>query len=142
MSHGSHHSEGLRVLVVDDERIIADTLGAILKMNGFYTVARYNAIDAIEQVKAEPFDVVLTDIVMPGMNGIDASREICKICPHCRVILLSGNQATAQLLHEEHQCSNNFEIFTKPVHPLVIIERLRGVLTERKMATDDSTSSL
>jgi CheY-like chemotaxis protein len=123
----------LKILVVDDELVIADTLVTILKANGFYAVARYNGIEALEQANIEPFDVLLTDVVMNGMNGIDSSREIRKIYPECRVILLSGNQATAQLLVDEHESGNDFEIFAKPVHPLVIIQRLQEIRIEKRI---------
>lgn len=117
----------LSVLVVDDERSIADTLAQILTLSGFQTVACYSGFDAIERAKNQVFDVLLTDVVMPGMNGIETSREVSKILPHCTVILTSGNQATAQLLEGAKAFGEKFEIFAKPVHPLVIIERLRAI---------------
>lgn len=122
--------EALRVLVVDDEQTIADTLAQILTLSGFQAVACYRGFDAIERAKNQVFDVLLTDVVMPGMNGIEISREISKILPHCSVILTSGNQATAQLLEGAEACGEKFEIFAKPVHPLVIIERLRAIKTK------------
>lgn len=74
--------------MVDDEKVVADTFVEILKMNGFYAVARYSGITAIEQAKIEPFDLLFTDVVMSGMNGIETAREICKIHPECQVILV------------------------------------------------------
>lgn len=125
-----HDPEALRVLVVDDERAIADTLAQILTLSGFQAVASYSGFDAIERAMNQVFNVLLTDVVMPGMNGIETSREISKILPHCLVILTSGNQATAQLLEGAEACGEKFEIFAKPVHPLVIIERLRAIRTK------------
>lgn len=123
-------SRPLKILVVDDERIIADTLAKSISLYGFHTVVAYSGNEAIGHATSEHFDVLLTDVVMPGMNGIQLSEEICKISPLCKVILVSGNVATEHLLRKAHDCGTDFEIFAKPVHPLVIIERLRAIALE------------
>ena len=115
---------GLRVLVVDNEKIIADTLVQILKQDGFLAVVAYSGDHAIQCARDEHFDVVLMDVIMPGMNGIEAWNEINKIHPECQIILVSGNMATEQILWDALDHGMNFEIFVKPVHPRVIIERL------------------
>lgn len=120
----------LKILVVDDERIIADTLTSILNHDGFEAIAAYGGLEAIARANSEPFDVVLTDVVMPDMNGIKASEEICKLWPQCKVILVSGNIATAHLLREVQESGKDFEIFAKPVHPLTILERLHAIARE------------
>ena len=113
------------MLVVDDEAIIVDTLAKILNMNGFHAVVAYSGAEAIECAQLEPFDVLLTDVVMPGMNGIETWEAICKIHPLCRVILVSGNTQADLILRNAHECGTDFEIFAKPVHPMILIERLR-----------------
>jgi CheY-like chemotaxis protein len=115
---------GLRVLVVDDERIIADTLVQILTLDGFTAAVAYSGEHAIRCAREDHFDLVLMDVMMPEMNGIEAWEEINKIHPECQIILVSGNMATEQLLWDALDRGMNFEIFIKPVHPHVIIERL------------------
>ena len=115
---------GLRVLVVDDERIIADTLVQILTLDGFTAAVAYSGEHAISCAREDHFDLVLMDVMMPEMNGIEAWEEINKIHPECQIIFISGNMATEQLLWDALDRGMNFEIFIKPVHPRVIIERL------------------
>ena len=115
---------GLRVLVVDDEKVIADTLVQILTQDGFTAAAAYSGVDAIHCARDHHFDVVLMDVMMPEMSGIEAWEEINKIHHECRVILVTGNMATEQFLWDALDRGMSFEILTKPVHPHVIIGRL------------------
>ena len=64
------------VLVVDDEPDIRDVVSILLQSNGYKTSAAENAAKAIELLKNEAFDLIIMDIMMPGMNGIDALKEI------------------------------------------------------------------
>jgi len=120
----------LKILLVDDERTIADTLGTILTLEGFSVVISYNGLDALNLAKAESFDVVLMDVVLPGIDGIQASQGIIKIRPQCKVILFSGNISTQHLLNEARANGVEFEILPKPTHPTVIIERFRAIADE------------
>jgi len=117
----------LKVLLVDDEQSITLSLGKILELSGFRVTISHNGTDAMEHAKAEPFDVLLTDVMLPGMNGIQLAKEIKKICSECKVILLSGNISTQQLLDEARASGENFEILPKPIHPTEIIERLSSI---------------
>lgn len=111
--------------MVDDEGLIANTLAQILKVHAFAAEAVHSGIEAIAPAKSEPFDVMISDVIMPEMNGIEAATEVCKILPRCRIILVSGQQATAKLLGDARAQGCDFEIYAKPVHPSVLIEILR-----------------
>lgn len=126
MSTTSNGTHKLKILVVDDEHLIADSLVDVLRMKGFNATSRYSGTEAIDQAAAVPFDVLITDVVMDGMTGIDAAIEICKILPNCKVLLLSGNERTAEILKDAHERGRDFDILAKPVHPLVIIDWLRA----------------
>jgi len=115
-----------RVLIADDERIIADTLGMILNQNGFEVTAVYGGQKAVEAARQFHPDVFLADVVMPGMSGIEAAIQICAMVPGCRVLLLSGQAATADLLRDARVRGHDFEILLKPVHPNQLLARLRG----------------
>ncbi|MGA8531117.1 MAG: response regulator [Acidobacteriaceae bacterium] len=117
---------GLRVLIADDERLIADTLGLILKQAGFQAEAVYSGQKAVEAARNHCPDIFLADVVMPGMTGIDAAIEICAIHPACRVLLLSGQAATADLLRDARLRGHHFEVLLKPVHPSQLLARLRA----------------
>lgn len=116
----------LRVLVADDERIIADTLGIILGQNGYEVTAVYSGSQAVQTARFWTPDIFLADVVMPGMTGIEAAIQICALCPRCRVVLLSGQAGTADLLRCARGRGHNFEIVAKPVHPTQLLAQLRG----------------
>ena len=115
-----------RVLIADDERIIADTLGMILSQNGFDAATVYSGQKAVEAARQFHPHVFLGDVVMPGMSGIEAAIQISAMIPDCRVLLLSGQAATSDLLRDARVRGHDFEILLKPVHPNQLIDRLRA----------------
>lgn len=117
-----------KVLVADDERIIADTLAAILNQGGFETRAVYTSADAIRIAPEFSPDLLITDVIMAGLDGIEAAIRIQAFLPDVRVFLLSGQPATAELLERRNVAERGFEILAKPVHPRELISRLRESL--------------
>ncbi|HXS75662.1 MAG TPA: response regulator [Terracidiphilus sp.] len=121
----------LRVLVIDDEPMVADSLAQILNMFGYHALSAYSAQAAIDHVGATPCDLVISDVVMDGkLSGIDLAIQLTTLMPSCRVLLMSGNNSTAELLSSAQQKGYTFEVLTKPVHPTEILERLRTLETE------------
>lgn len=117
--------ERLRVLVVDDERKIADTLTAILKMHGHDAEVAYSGVEALAVATGFHPDVLISDVMMPFMNGIELSHRFEEKFPTCRILLLSGNRGTAELLTESERLSRTHTILAKPVHPSEILEFLK-----------------
>jgi CheY-like chemotaxis protein len=115
----------LSVLVVDDEELVADSLVEILNKCGYTAYSLYCGAAAITRAAESPFDVLIIDVVMSKITGIDAAIEICKALPNCQVLLVSGNENAADLLKDANERGHDFEILAKPVHPSVIIDRLR-----------------
>ena len=115
---------GPRVLVVDDEKLVADSLSAILKRFHFDAEPCYSGESAIEAARQECPDYVLSDVMMPKLNGVETVLTIQKICPGARVILLSGNAATADLLNDARSEGHEFELLAKPIHPDELLRRL------------------
>ena len=70
----------LKVLVADDERLIVDTLAIILNQTGFEATAVYSGEEAIQTAKTLRPDVLISDVVMFGLNGIDAAKQSAKCC--------------------------------------------------------------
>jgi CheY-like chemotaxis protein len=114
-----------KVLIADDERVIADTLAAILNHGGFEARAVYSCIKALEIAPAFKPDLLISDVIMTELNGIEAAIRIRAILPDIRVFLLSGQTATAELLERENAAGYGFEVLTKPLHPRDLIIRLR-----------------
>jgi len=115
-----------KVLVVDDERVIADTLAIILNQNGFNASAVYSGTGAIEKARAERPELIISDVIMEDMNGIDAAINIRQFLPNCKILLFSGQAATADLLENARARGHQFEILAKPVHPQDLLAKLRS----------------
>jgi len=114
-----------RVIVADDERVIADTLAYILNQAGFEATAVYTGREAVQLAQEVKPDLLVTDVIMPDMNGIEAAINIKDILPNCKVLLFSGQAATASLLDEARARGYEFEILSKPVHPQDLVAKLR-----------------
>ena len=115
-----------KVLVVDDERVIADTLAIILNQHGFDASAVYTGNGAVEQARALRPDLIISDVIMPDMNGIEAAIHIRNFLPNCKILLFSGQAATADLLESARAKGHEFEILAKPVHPQDLLAKLKG----------------
>lgn len=120
-------STAQRVLVLDDERVIANTLALILNRSGYEARAVYNAEAAIKTAGELLPDFLISDVIMEGMTGIDAALRITEIVPECRIILFSGQAATADLLERAEANGHHFELLMKPVHPRVLLDRLKEI---------------
>jgi DNA-binding response OmpR family regulator len=115
-----------KVLVADDERVIADTLAIILNQSGFDATAVYSGEKAVETAKSLKPDMLISDVIMTDLNGIDAAIEIRAMLPTCKILLFSGQAATADLLDRARVQGHEFEILAKPVHPQDLLARLRA----------------
>jgi DNA-binding response OmpR family regulator len=112
------------VLVVDDEVVIADTLSAILTRNGIAAMTAYGGLAALAIAQLIPPDLLLTDVVMPDMSGIDLATAVQQIVPHCQVLLFSGQAATKDLLAKAREGGRDFSIIAKPIHPRELLARI------------------
>jgi DNA-binding NtrC family response regulator len=115
-----------RILVVDDQRLIADTLALILKQSGYEAQAVYSGESAVESAWAHEPDVMITDVVMGNMNGIEAAIRVSEHLPKCRIILFSGQAAAAELVYNAEMSGHTFELLMKPIHPTVLLEHLHA----------------
>ena len=121
----------MRILVADDERTIADTLQIILEKEGFEAVAVYGGRAAIAKAREWKPHLLLTDVVMPGVNGIEAAIQITRFLPECKVLLLSAQAMVRDLMKDAHQDGLGFSIIMKPVHPAELIRFLQSMLAEK-----------
>jgi DNA-binding response OmpR family regulator len=115
-----------KVLVVDDERVIADTLAMILNQSGFDARAVYSGERAVEMASTFGPDMLITDVIMADLNGIDAAIMIRAILPKIKILLFSGQAATADLMEKARVKGYEFEILAKPVHPQDLLSRLQA----------------
>jgi CheY-like chemotaxis protein len=118
-------SRAIRVLVVDDEPTITETLVEILNGEGFDAMAASTGEAALTSLRSFTPDVIISDVVMPGMNGVEFGIRVRGIFPKCRVILFSGQTATVDLLRDARKHGHEFEIVPKPIKPQTLIAMIR-----------------
>ena len=116
-----------RVLVVDDDSVIADTLSKILSISGYAAIAAYDGDDALETALLVPPELLITDVMLPGMNGIELAITIRRVYPECKVLLFSGQASTPGLLAAANREGHHFTLLNKPVPP----QELLAMVAER-----------
>jgi CheY-like chemotaxis protein len=123
-----------RVLVVDDEPVIADTIVKILRLNGYGATAAYDAEGALEAALVRPPELLITDVILPEMNGIELALTVKRVFPDCGVILFSGQASAKDLLANARRAGSHFTLLTKPVPPMDLLETVAAHLnTARSM---------
>lgn len=113
-----------KVLVVDDEEPIADSLKLIFDQWGCESRAAYSGEMAIAMLSEFEPEIVVSDVIMPGISGIQTALTILAAVPNCTVLLISGNEASATLLEAARLQNHQFEILAKPFHPSDLLIRL------------------
>jgi len=128
-----HLQDELRpvALIVDDEPIITETLAAILNVEGFAVLTAFDGFSALETAFLIPPQILITDLALPGMDGLELGCEVTRAVPDCEVILFSGHASIAELAHRMRSRGCDFATLIKPVHPAEMIGRVRERLARR-----------
>jgi DNA-binding NtrC family response regulator len=113
------------VFIVDDEQLIAQTLTLILQKNGFSARGFTNPHEALDAARIEPPDLVVSDVMMPGLSGIELAIAIKKECPECKILLFSGHAHTLDLMSTARAKGYDFDLLTKPLHPADLLRHIR-----------------
>ena len=113
------------ILVVDDQRLIADTTSMVLNQSGFRAEHAYNGLSALEIAMRLKPDYLLTDIVMPGMNGVELAIAVRQQLPATVIVLLSGQAGVTDLIRQAKDGGYEFHLLAKPIHPEKLLEYLQ-----------------
>jgi DNA-binding response OmpR family regulator len=106
-----------RILVVDDERSIADTLTIILSLSGYECRSAYDGAEALAAVDSFHPDLIISEVVMPKLDGIKLYHRV-KNLPHPPAILLiSGNANVRAMVDHEEELGFHLEVVAKPIPP-------------------------
>jgi CheY-like chemotaxis protein len=116
-----------RVLIVDDDQVIATTMSMILNRSGFDSVEAFSGPQALELAAASRFDILVTDVMMEPMNGVELARAFCELYPNAQIFLISGTTEAAASVLANFDCERAFPLLKKPIYPGELIEKLRGV---------------
>jgi CheY-like chemotaxis protein len=117
----------MKILIVDDEPIIADTLVDILQGEGHQAFAVSDGESAIRWTEMLRPNAVITDVIMPGMDGVEVAKRIVQLLPNCRVILFSGQAASTSLVENARAEGYSFEVLAKPINPETLLEKLKDL---------------
>jgi DNA-binding response OmpR family regulator len=116
-----------RILVIDDEASIRDLCARILARAGFVVTTASSGEDGLAQLAREPVDLVVTDIRMPGLSGLDVLERAKATLPHLRVILITGFGTPQTLARAQHAGADR--ILTKPFNPAELVTAVREILS-------------
>ena len=117
-----------RVLVVDDELLIAQSLRDILSRAGFEAVFSLSGTEAIELAERICPDIVISDVIMPDLDGVQTAIGIQRACPDARILLLSGQAATSDILERARAEGHDFELLPKPIHPARLLAAINKLM--------------
>jgi DNA-binding response OmpR family regulator len=98
---------------------------------GFAARSFTKPLEALEAARLEAPDLLIPDVVMPLLSGIDLAIQVRECCPDCKVLLFSGQAATVHMLDAARANGHDFELLLKPVYPADLLTKIRG-LTEPK----------
>jgi DNA-binding NtrC family response regulator len=112
------------IFIVDDEVLITESLSLILGRRGFLVSSFNNPMEALEQMRCTPPDLLISDVAMPQLSGVDLAIQVRKMRPECRILLFSGQAATLDLLRAARKQGHNFRLLQKPMHPEELIEEI------------------
>ena len=117
--------QGLSVFVVDDEELITKSLTQILRNEGFEVTPFTNPLKALGNLKSAAPDLLISDVMMPELSGIDLARETKRALPDCRILLFSG--AADDLLRDAGADGIGFRLLHKPLHPADLLQEIETI---------------
>lgn len=119
-----------KILVVDDEKRIADTLVAVLSQAGYQVWSEYSGTAGLQKAAEVGPDLLIADVVMPDMNGVALSIAVQNLLPQCRFLLLSGQVVSQEIIRQASAQGHSFELLAKPVHPRDLLAKLAVIFPE------------
>jgi DNA-binding NtrC family response regulator len=122
----------LRVLFVDDEDELVSAVVERLEIRGLHAVGETSGSAALERLEAEDFDVVVVDVKMPGIGGLEVIRRIKDRMPNLEVILLSGHGSAGDT--EEGLRLGAYDYLMKPIKIDVLVEHIRQAAMGREIS--------
>lgn len=127
--------ERLRILIVDDEEDFVSTLAERLALRGFQVQPATSGADARQHVHEDDFSVLILDVKMPGIDGLELMAEIKQKDPHLPVILLTGHGSGADA--ERGMEQGAFDYLMKPIDIDQLIEKVRKAVAARKVDSSE-----
>ena len=115
-----------RVLLAEDDPMIADVVGSVLGEAGYEVIAFPNGQEAYQRLQEEPFTLLLTDIVMPQMDGIELARRASEIDPELKIMFITGFAAVT--LNTSSRAIKDARVLSKPFHLKDLVREIDRLL--------------
>lgn len=107
-----------RVLVVDDDKLVADTLTLVFRANGFDSEARYSAAEGMALARTFDPDMLLCDVTMPERTGLELAEEMDRELPRCKILMLTAYSTNLAKVGEQAlKLSRPMNVLSKPCRP-------------------------
>jgi two-component system cell cycle response regulator CpdR len=115
-----------RILLAEDDDDMRRFLDKALKKAGYDVISFGNGADAFERLKEEPFTLLLTDIVMPEMDGIELARRAAELDPELKIMFITGFAAVA--LNPDNQAPKDAKVLSKPFHLRDLVQEVERLI--------------
>ena len=122
------------ILLADDEPNVRQTLIEILEGEGFEAISVSDGAAAVLWARQARPDIVICDVIMPTLNGVEAAKQIKELLPHACIILFSGQAAAAGLIQKAEEEGHHFQVLAKPLKPDILLAII-GQFLESSVAT-------
>jgi two-component system KDP operon response regulator KdpE len=126
-----------RILVVDDEPALRKTIRTSLSANGFAVEEARTGADAVEAVRGRAFDLVLLDVNMPGVSGVEACRHIRELAPGTGIVMVTVRDAEDDMVRALEAGADDY--VTKPFRFRELIARMGAVLRRTRAVSGQAT---
>lgn len=115
-----------RILLAEDDDDMRKFLVKALENAGYEVVSFGNGVEAFDRLKEEPFTLLLTDIVMPEMDGIELARRAADLDPDLKIMFITGFAAVA--LNPDNQAPKDAKVLSKPFHLRDLVSEIERML--------------
>ena len=115
-----------RILVVDDEAMIRLTLEMLLRRRGYAVTIASSGAEALALIEQQPFDLLLLDLKMPGMSGIEVAQRARALQPAAKILILTGSSQIEGVVNELQD--EQFELMLKTASPQEVLERVAAIM--------------
>ena len=127
--------EQVKILLVEDEDLSRDSLVRLLKMTGFNVKGAASGKMALSFLSHEQFDIIITDLFLPDINGIDILKQVKELSPHTEVILITGHASAETAVKAMKEGA--FDYVTKPLNFDELSITISKALEKRQLLTEN-----
>jgi len=115
-----------KIILAEDDGDMRRFLARALQSAGYEVISFDNGLSAYQRLREEPFELLLTDIVMPEMDGIELARRASELDPDIKIMFITGFAAVA--LNSDSQAPKNAKVLSKPVHLRELVNEVQKML--------------